>query len=253
MYRLLNELLRPYTLLLIVVAFSAVWAWRRRASRWAPRVLLAAVAGLLLPSIPAVSDLGFASLEAQTVPLTVLPADTAAMVVLSGGILPPTAKQPRALPGEDTLYRCLSAAELYRGKPCLVVVSGGTVAPEDGAPPVAEVMREFLVRLGVNSDDLLVEDRSTTTYENAVESRRVLERLGRRRIVLVTDALHMPRAAACFRHVGLEVTEAPCRFITGKSDWSPGRFLPSSGAARGSERVMHEWLGVVWYWLQGRM
>jgi uncharacterized SAM-binding protein YcdF (DUF218 family) len=114
-------------------------------------------------------------------------------------------------------------------------------------------MSDFLAEVGVAPDDMVLEGRSTTTYENAVESERVLHQLGRRRVVLVTDALHMPRAAACFRRVGLEVTEAPCHFITGKFEWRLGKFLPSAGAARAEERVLHQWLGIVWYWLKGRI
>jgi uncharacterized SAM-binding protein YcdF (DUF218 family) len=253
MYRAINELLRPYTLLILIVACCAVWAWRRRDSRWALRVLIVALVILLALSIPAISYLAFATLEAKTAPLAEVPADTEAIVVLSGGLWPPTPKQPRALPGEETMYRCLAAADLYRGRPCLVVVSGGTVERRDNEPPLAHVMSDFLVQLGVDADDMVLEDRSRTTYENALESQRMLQRLGRRRVVLVTDALHMPRAAACFRRVGLEVTEAPCHFITGKFDWKLGSFLPSAGAARGDERVLHEWLGIAWYWLKGRI
>lgn len=254
MYLLLNELLRPYTVLLLAAAFFAVWGWRRRTSRWAMRLLLADLAVLLLLSLRAVSHLGLATLECQTAPLPAGAADDCqAIVVLSGALLPPHRNQPHALPAEDTLYRCLKAAEVYRQRPLAMIVSGGRVDSADDAPPLAAVMRDLLLELGVASADLAMEDRSTTTYENAVYCQRLCAQRGERRIVLVTDASHMPRAAACFRSVGLQVTEAPCHFITGRRDDRVSSFLPSAGAARESDRVVHEWLGLVWYWFKGRI
>lgn len=253
MYRIVNEFLRPYTLLVLISACSGIWAHRRRESRWALQILLVSLFMLVVLSIPAVSYLTFLTLEARSSPLAEVPAGTEAIVVLSGGLWPPTPKEPRALPGEDTIYRCLATVELYRSRPCLVVVSGGITEPSGDAPPLAFVMSDFLVQLGVNADDIVLEDRSRTTYENAVESKQILQQLGRRRVVLVTEALHMPRAATCFRRVGLEVTEAPCHFITGRFEWAIDSFLPSPGAARGEERVVHEWLGILWYWLKDKI
>lgn len=253
MYHIINELLRPYVLVLVTMSGGAISAWRWRSSRWPLRISGAALICLVLMSTPAISYLAFATLESQTAPLAQLPANTEAIVVLSGALLPPTSKQLDALPATDTLYRCLAAAELYRRQRCLVLASGGTVDPDDGAPPLAQVMYTTLVGLGVASDDIVVEDKSTSTYENAVESKRILERLERRRIVLVTDASHMPRAAACFRHVGVEVIESPCRFVTGEFRCCISSLVPSPDAAQGIERVAHEWLGLAWYWLNGRI
>src|SRR5262249_37927778 len=49
---------------------------------------------------------------------------------------------------------------------------------------------------------------SRTTYENAVESARLLNDRDMPRVVLVTDAAHLRRAVACFRKQGLDVI--PC-------------------------------------------
>jgi uncharacterized SAM-binding protein YcdF (DUF218 family) len=73
------------------------------------------------------------------------------------------------------------------------------------------------------------------------------------RIVLVTEACHMIRASACFTKTGLAVTPAPCQFVTGGFQAGVSTFLPSSGAARGTEKVVYEWLGLAWYWLHGRI
>src|SRR5207302_1379541 len=80
------------------------------------------------------------------------------------------------------------AAEMYRqGPPCPVLVSGGKVDPDSPEPPCARVMREFLLHQGVAASDLIEEDASRSTYENAVESARLLGARGLRKVLLVTD------------------------------------------------------------------
>ena len=62
-------------------------------------------------------------------------------------------------------------------------------------PPLGQMMKDLLVELGVPPEQIIVEDRSTSTYENAVECRQLLVERQMTRIVLVTDALHMRRAS----------------------------------------------------------
>jgi uncharacterized SAM-binding protein YcdF (DUF218 family) len=155
---------------------------------------------------------------------------------------------------EDTLHRCLHAARLYReGPACPILVSGGKVDPESEGPACARVMASFLRRLGVRRRDLVLEDRSRNTYENARESARLLEERGLRKVVLVTDAVDMYRAERCFRKQGVEVVPAPCHYRATRFRLDLFTFLPSPGAARGFQRAWHEWLGTAWYRLHGRI
>jgi uncharacterized SAM-binding protein YcdF (DUF218 family) len=255
MYECVNILLRPGTALCLILGMALARLWHRR--RATPvRLGFVLVTFLVFWSIstPALSYLGYATLEGPFSPLTQLPDDCEAMIVLSGGVLPRTPNRPRALLADDTLYRCLHAAELYhrRGR-CLIVLTGGTVDPTVDAPPVAHAMRDFMLQLGVVVDDLAIEDQSASTYENALECRKLLDRRRIKHTALVTEANHMKRAMACFRKAGMDVTPAPCQFVTGRFEIKFSTFLPSPGAAMGSEQVAHEWLGMLWYWLHGRI
>jgi uncharacterized SAM-binding protein YcdF (DUF218 family) len=193
------------------------------------------------------------SLEWQCPPPREPPAHIEALVVLSGSIRTADAVRPHAEPGEGAVYRCLHAAELYRAAGgCPVVVSGGrTHGPSE--PSCAEVMRDFLTGIGVNGSDVSTEDESQTTYENAADTRRLLEARGVHRIVLVTDAAHMARAARSFRKQGLEVVPAPCNYRATTFDWSAEEFVPGPSAARESAEAFHEWVGTLCYWLTGRI
>jgi uncharacterized SAM-binding protein YcdF (DUF218 family) len=120
-------------------------------------------------------------------------------------------------------------------------------------PPVAEAMADFLRRFGLDERLLLVEAASRTTYENAVESAGLLERRHVRKIVLVTEAKHMFRSERCFRKQGLDVVPAPCAYQAEYFHWHALAFIPDPKAVADCEAVCHEWLGVVWYWLHGRI
>ncbi len=73
----------------------------------------------------------------------------------------------------------------------MVVISGGKVDPETPGPACSEVMRDYLLQLGVKSSDLLVEDRSRSTYESAVACREILQSRPDGKVFLVTEATHI--------------------------------------------------------------
>jgi uncharacterized SAM-binding protein YcdF (DUF218 family) len=255
MYGLINYLLHPYTLFFILAWLGVANLWRKRSegrARWL--LLTLPLGGLTLLSTPLLSDMALGSLEWQYPPLADDPVDASAIVVLSGGISLPNARRSRAELNSDSVYRCLHAAEVYRrGPPRLVVVSGGKVDPSSPGPTLAEAMRGFLAELGVRNSDLVIEDKSRTTYENAVESGRLLKERGVTKIILVTGATHMPRALAVFRGQGIETSAAPCHFRAAPFEHDLYDFLPSPSAARGFQDALHEWIGIIWYRLHGRM
>ncbi len=204
--------------------------------------------------VPAMGYLGLGSLEWPYPPLEHRPDDTQAIVVLAGYIRPIAPGQSRPEMGEDTLCRCMRGVEVYRqGPPCPILVSGGSLDEEGRGPACAPLMRDFLVQMGVPSSDVIVEDRSRTTWENAVESGKLLEARGLRKIVLVTDAAHLFRAVLCFRKQGLDVVGCGCRYRATAIPNEVAAYLPSPAGGRGLQAAWHEWLGTVWYWFQGRV
>lgn len=84
-----------------------------------------------------------------------------------------------------------------------LVPSGGVV----GAPPAeAEIMRTLAVAQGVPEARILVEDRARNTFENALYTGLIMRERNWRRVVVVTDRFHMPRALYVYRRLGLEVS-----------------------------------------------
>lgn len=173
-----------------------------------------------------------------------------AIVVLSGGGGPGTPSQPQSVPALDTYLRCKCAAWLYtywRSVP--IIASGG---PAD-AVVLSLLMRPVLEASGVPPGMIATEERSTSTYENAVYTAQLLRRRGIQKIVLVTDAQHMLRSERSFQKQGLIVTPAPCAFNTLSFHLSPANFLPSGKAILVNDDVLHEWIGLLWYKFSGKI
>ena len=102
--------------------------------------------------------------------------------------------------------------------------------------------------------DLPEEGDSVDTYENATWTKKVLEaRKLTGRVLLVTSAIHMPRAVAVCRKVGIEVVPCPSDFVSG-ADWTYRiqSFLPEAAALTRTTDAVHEYVGRLWYWLRGR-
>jgi len=99
-----------------------------------------------------------------------------------------------------------------------------------------------------------IESGSINTRENATRSYQALAPRGIRRILLVTSAMHMPRAAGAFRKAGFEVTAVPADF---RSGWGESTTLeklqPSANNLVNCDAALHEWLGIVIYRLRGWM
>jgi uncharacterized SAM-binding protein YcdF (DUF218 family) len=249
-----RQALEPFPLLLLLIAVGLARLWlKRRDTRG--RLLGVTIPFLLLVlfSMPCVAYWLRGSLEWPYPALAQRPDDIQAIVVLGGGVFVPDGQRRQSELDADTQARCLLAADLYlQRRPCPIVVSGGK-SPDDAGPAPAEVMRDLLVRLGVNSADILVEARSRSTFDNAVESCQLLRHKHLAKIVLVTDATHLRRAVGCFARQGMDVTPGGCQYRATPHDGSRLEIVPNPGALRDSQRFFHEWLGVTWYWLRGRI
>ena len=144
--------------------------------------------------------------------------------------------------------------ELHRLAPDRpILVSGGQLEEGRPDPTAAGAMRDFLVRCGVPAPAIITEGRAANTYENAVESCRLLRERGIRRIVLVTDAAHMRRAEACFRAQGVDVVPSACAHRANEYHFEWRDLAPDVRSAADVDQAWHEWVGLAVYRLRGRL
>lgn len=232
---------------LILVCGLGLWM-RRRWPRLGLGVSIMALIVLALISTRFGASFFIAPLERLNPPL-LLPkeANAQAIVVLGGGRISAAPEYGgQDIPSLATLQRIRYAATLQRATALPLLVTGGQ--PEGAIASEASIMARVL------QDDFSVpvkwiEGASNNTAENAQYSFRILHAAGVRRILLVTDALHMQRAKLVFEQMGLEVIPAPTIFISTTRS-TPADFLPMS--LHNASYAMHEWLGLAWYRLRHR-
>ncbi len=233
---------------LVLLGLLGLWLLTRRWRRLGRGLIALAVLLLVGLSTPAGSQLLVAPLEQQSLPL----ADPArsgaqAIVVLGGGrryFAPEDAG--RHQPSEPSLMRLRHAARLHRLTGLPLLLSGG--APDGHGSSEAEIMARSLDEdFGIRARWLEV--TSGNTAQNALNASLVLQKPGVIRILLVTDALHMPRAAASFRQAGFEVVPAPTNFIA-RRPLDMASFIPGAAALKDSHYALHEWMGSLWYRLR---
>ena len=218
-----------------------------RGCRTGPLLASLGFAWLLLWSLPVASDALRGTIELQAGPREIrdLPTQTVA-VVLGGGVSGPRAPMrpdPDLGAAADRLWH---AARIYHaGKAKRLLLSGGTTRTGDGSE--AQAMRTVLRDLNVPDNALWLEDASTNTASNAQQTAQLLKSQNIQSILLVTSALHMPRARAAFERTGLKVYPAPTDFEVIPMPLEPYRVLPDTSALLGSSRAFKElvgqWLG----------
>lgn len=199
-----------------VVALIWLWAW----------------------SLPISSSLLMTKLEADH-PKTDIQklSDAGAVVVLGGGILPAArlADYPNLESGADRIWH---AARIYHaGKTGLVVLSGGNSGSTNKSE--AQAMQLFLLDLGVQREDMLLEEGSRNTTENARNTAALLRERKISEIVLITSAYHMSRAKALFEAQGLIVIAAATDY-EGAPMLSWRRWIPSTEALDVSSKAFKE-------------
>lgn len=222
-------------------------AGTRRRPRWALRIAWVVWATHWLFATPRFSFWALRQLEMPPVDVAAALGDTpeerCAMVVLTGGAMSPHAgvSRPELLAG-SSMPRAIGAARVYRERPVgHVIVTGRADAwayPDDTANAMADVMVAF----GVPRERVLVEPLALDTRQNALFSSLLVRTLGAEKTVVVTSALHMPRALREFERIGLPVIGAPVDHRYEEPEgFAP--YVPSVVSFVRMGQVIHEVLG----------
>ncbi|MDN5843403.1 MAG: YdcF family protein [Alcaligenaceae bacterium] len=233
--------------LLFLAAILFIVRWRKSAAL----VTIAAVGWLAFWSLPT-SSLWAGGLLEQRYPY-VAPAEqpqAQAIVVLGGNTANGRKNWFEPYDQADTWQRTDTAANLYHaGKAPLVVVSGAAL---DGGQSEAKMMANALEADGIPGTNIVQEDHSLTTHQNAIYTAQLLRSLHIDRILLVTSALHMPRAMASFQKQGVTAIAAPSPPQIVVPD-GPGFLFwqPDMRTLNASRSIIKEYLGLLVYWARG--
>lgn len=242
---LLAALLLPPGNGLLLLGLAALY--RRR--RWAFALALCGGLLLLLQSLPLVGSALMGTLEDRAGPWRPDTQGAQAIVVLGSGLIRPLPEFGGETATDRSLIRLRHGARLARETQLPLLISGGRPLHAENAE--ATVMAD-IVRDEFGVPVRWLETESMDTAGNARHSAAILRQAGIKRVVLVTQAFHMPRARMLFEAAGLEVIPAPAHFVSKTGDgWVLGDLLPSAAALHNAYYALHEWLGIVWARLSG--
>ncbi|NYT64295.1 YdcF family protein [Alcaligenaceae bacterium] len=148
------------------------------------------------------------------------------------------------------ISRVDTAATLYKAhRAPLIIVSGAAL---EGRISEAQMMANALAQQAIPPAAVVLESRSLTTYENAVYTVDALKQRHIKQILLVTSALHMPRAMAVFRKQGINAIAAPSAPQIVVPDQQGFSFWqPNIRALEASRSIVKEYVGLLVYWVRG--
>ncbi len=170
-------------------------------------------------------------------------------IVQLGGASQPSSHEAGGVHLSFAGDRVLMALELARlGKAPVLCLSGGV--PPEGSPSgnEADAVQLAIAERNMLTAEVISLGGSRDTRDEAVNTARLAAERGWTRILLVTSAAHMPRAAATFRQAGVTVVPAPCNFLT--DHWGPQSplHIPSWDGFMSFSVWLHEKIG----WLEYR-
>lgn len=250
--KLIAALLLPPGLFVVLALVLAVLLCRRRVG-WLLRALALLLAVLLYIACTPLGARTLA-LPLETRYAQQNPGTAQVIVVLGGGSV--GGVPDGADMGNVTAVgaaRLLTAARLAGQYNLPVLVSGGQVF-EDGAGE-ARVGRRILLQLGLEDEQIIVEDRARTTQENAAYTAQLCRDRGYKSVLLLTSALHMPRSLQHFERYltpqGINVWTYPCDYTLNPAGSFNARWLlPQPAALDITCMALHEYVGMAGAWLQ---
>ncbi|MBC2604157.1 YdcF family protein [Puniceicoccus vermicola] len=238
--KLISALLYPPTFCLLIACAGFLLVVSGRFLKTGTVLLGIGLLGLLFLSIPAFQQPFIRWIESE--PDNNPPEDVTAIVVLGSGVNAwDSPSPPSSQLSSSSLSRAMEGIRLAKHYPDIpLIFTGGTI----GQRPASSAAMAALAReLGIRPDRILAFDSPTSTWE---EAQRTAQEIEPGKILLVSSALHVPRAAVLFTKTGFNPIPAPTDFLADESSTDLLDFLPSANAWLNWQRLFHEIYGRAW-------
>lgn len=150
--------------------------------------------------------------------------------------------------------RLWHAIYLYKqGKIKKLVISGGEGRIIKENYSESKVTKDFLIQLGIPATDIVIETESRNTYENAEFCAKILKNeIKSKQFLLITSAIHMKRANACFRKAGIKCTMFSTDRISGNRKYVFDYLcIPEFSASENLRIYIREVFGYYMYKIMG--
>jgi uncharacterized SAM-binding protein YcdF (DUF218 family) len=244
--KLLPIMVLPLGWVIILLLLSLL-----RKKRWS---LAVALVLLYISSMPFVGNRMMHRLEARyyAIPIDRV-AKVDAIVPLGGFFGPPVVEG--FLPNLNEANERLEAGiELWQKKKAdWLVFTGGRIPWSNQREVEGVAAKRVAIARGIPEDRIILTREVGNTADEAVAIANLIHERGWSKIILVTTAWHMPRAARLFNRAGVKVLPFPVDFqVDVKEKITLLDFLPEVNSLRNAELALREWYGIAFYALTGR-
>ena len=216
------------------------------------RFLIASVALFMIFTNSFLTNLALHAWEVPAVSQQTLNKNYEAAIVLGGvSFWDHTLNRIQFSRSSDRVFQSLELYHLgYVKKLIIVGGSGSIVYPEDKE---SIEIKAYLINIGFKSDDIIIEDQSRNTYENAKYTKTVIDSLQLKGpFIMVTSGFHMKRAQQCYRKFGIESTSYSTDRYSGELRFEPDKILiPNTSCIQAWDVLLHEFFGYVVYYFSG--
>lgn len=188
-------------------------------------------------------------------PATLSPNTQYSAGIVLGGFVSYYLKEDRGYfnPASD---RFIQTALLYKqGQIKKIIVAAGNGYMVKHNFKEADFIKQHLVELGIPAGDISTDGESKNTLQNAVNTKKIVDSLQLpASYLLISSAMHLPRARLVFTKLGMNVVPYPCDFISrgGGNNFLEDVLLPSANAMRTWDNFIKEIVGIVAYKITGK-
>lgn len=174
-------------------------------------------------------------------------------VVLGGGFAHTNAHFPDRVFFTQHVNRLTEAMELVQSNQVKkIILSGGIGGLTRFRDYEVDDVKTFLLENQWPDSIILTEAQSKNTYENAVNVKVILDSMQvKSKVLLITSALHMPRAAACFKKQGIDLDSYPADYLQRDKLAYLEYIMPDPQCLGEWEAIFREWVGKLVYRWKG--
>lgn len=223
--------------LLLCIALSGRWP------RLARSGILVITVSLLALSSPPVTNIIVGSLENQYPVVPVLPEDTELVLVLGSGHHWTAERPPNSVLMASALSRLTEAVRLWKTRPQATLMTSGAKFRSEISH--AEAMAAMALALDVDESRLVLSPEARDTDDEIATALQWMQEQGTPggRLVVVSSAMHLPRAAQLLSQYAVPYTLAPTDYRSLDAPWYRFNSLHLSDV----DWAVHEYVGMLWY------
>lgn len=243
--------MQPLNLLCLIgiIGFFARFRYPKCGQKIINLTLIAIIAFGIIPLGPLLITL----LERQYPASSAMPSQIDGIIVLGGAFEPAMSRKMGQLSVNDSIERFLCFVDLGKKNPSAMMISSGGNG-DILNPDVLESddAKAFFALTTLNNRDIVYEDKSKNTYENALYSKEIAKPNKGENWVVITSAYHMPRAVGIFQKLDWDIIPYPCDFKT-SGDYKIFNNLPNIAMNFSYLNIaIKEIFGMIVYYLTGK-